>query len=131
MPPETYAEVVARTERERAQARLNDPNEHFPYKYDEVLLLLDDGTLMGPGVPGQRDGDDDDDSRTIHDYMSYGIAAATRDYIDAQAAWLTDPTADTTAVYEAARDRLVAARLDHRQNREAGFTVGGAARRAG
>jgi len=128
MPPETYAEVVDRTARERAQARLADPNEHFPYKHDVVSDLLDDGAAMGPGIPLVIDGADDD-SRSIDDYMSAGIADASRDYVDAQAAWLTEPSSSTLAVYEAARDRLVAARLDHRQNREDAFTIGAAARR--
>ncbi len=130
MAAETYAQVVDRTARERAQARLADPLEHYPYKHHVVTEMLADGTLMGPGVPGGSAGQDDD-SRTIDDYMSQGIADASRDYVDAQAAWLADPTPQTIAEYEAARDRLIAARLDHRQNREDGFTVGAAARRAG
>jgi hypothetical protein len=126
--PETYAEVVARTARERAQARLDDPGEHFPYKHKTVTGLLSKGVTLGPGIPGQTEGADDE-SRTIDDYMSRGIADASRDYIAAQAAWLTNPDEQTSAAYEAATDRLQAARLDHRQNREAGFTVGAAARK--
>jgi hypothetical protein len=128
MPAETYAEVVTRTARERAQARLHDPAEHFPYKHKTVTKLLADGVPLGPGVPGETDGGGDD-SRTIDDYMSRGIADASRDYIAAQAAWLKDPSDDTAGQYEAARDRLIAARLDHRQNRDAGFVVGAAARK--
>lgn len=126
--PETYAEVVDRQARERAQARLDDPGEHFPYKHETVTRLLAEGTPMGPGIPGQVDGQSDD-TRTIDDYMTQGIADASRDYVDTQAAWLAAPDADTRAAYESARDRLAAARLDHRQGREDGFTVGAAARR--
>lgn len=126
--PETYAEVVARTARERAQARLDDPNEHFPYKHKVVSALLTKDVPMGPGIPGQQEGAGDD-SRTVADYMTQQIADASRDYIAAQAAWLKDPSDETTAAYEAARDRLQVARLDHRQGRESGFTIGAAARR--
>jgi len=111
-------------------ARLDDPGEHFPYKYDVVLALLAEQPPMGPGIPDRLDGAADT-SREVTDYMSEGIAEASRDYIDAQAAWLADPTEQTRSGYEAARDRLVAARLDHRHNRGTGFTVGAAARRAG
>lgn len=128
MPAETYAQVAARQAQERAQARLADPGEHFPYKHDVVTGMLAEGTALGPGVPGEVDGDSDS-SRTIDDYMSQGIADASRDYIDAQAAWLAKPSGGNRAAYQAARDRLLAARLDHRQNREDGFTVGAAARR--
>ena len=128
MPAETYAEVVARTARERAQARLTDPDEHFPYKHKTVTALLSKSAPMGPGVPGENEGAGDD-SRTIDDYMSRGIADASRDYVAAQAAYLENPGDDTQAAYEAARDRLVAARLDHRQNRGDGFVVGAAARK--
>ncbi len=129
MPAETYAEVVDSNRRALARARLSDPAEHFPYKYDEVTALLDAGVLMGPGVPGETDGTDDG-ARTIDDYMSAGIAAASRDYVAAQTAYLEDPSADTKDAYDAARDQLLAARLDHRRNRE-GLVVGAAARRAG
>jgi len=135
MPPETYAEVVDSNRRALAQARLSDPDEHFPYKHAVVTeLLAQPGLPMGPGVPEHqgRAGTDGagDDSRTIEDYMSPGIADASRDYIDAQAAYLEDPSDANQDAYDAARDRLLAARLDHRSNRD-GLVVGAAARRAG
>jgi hypothetical protein len=130
MPAETYAQIVARQAQERAQFRRNDPGEHYPYKHHIVTGMLAEGTTLGPGIPDQLDGDTDS-SRTIDDYMSRGIADASRDYIDAQGAWLTDPGDDTLAAYGAARDQLIAARLDHRQERGTGFTIGAAARRGG
>lgn len=130
MPPKTYAQAVDQSRQALAQARLNDPDEHFPYRHDAVVALLDAGTAMGPGIPGQLDGADDT-SRTIDDYTSRAIADASRDYIDAQAAFLTDPSPANRDAYAAARDQLVAARLDHRQNRGQGFTLGAAARRSG
>jgi hypothetical protein len=130
MPDKTYAEVVEQNRQALAHARLNDPAEHFPYKHDIVMGLLAEGENMGPGEPGGVEGVNDD-SRSIEDYMSAGIADASRDYIDAQAAYLTDGSEQNKAAYNAARDRLQAARLDHRQNRGQGFVVGAAARRAG
>lgn len=126
----TYAQAVEQQRQALALARLNDPDEHFPYKHDTVTGLLAADPAMGPGVPDRIDGADDN-SRTFADYMSQGIADASRDYIDAQAAYLQDPSEDTRVGYEAARDRLVAARLDHRAARDEGFVVGAAARRAG
>ncbi len=129
--PKTYAQAVTQSRQALAQARLADPSEHFPYKYDVVCeLLTDPQTPMGSGVPDGADGTDDR-SRTIGDYMSQGIADATRDYVDAQAAFLAEPGESNRAAYEATRDRLIAARLDHRANRGDTFTVGAAARRAG
>jgi hypothetical protein len=128
--PKTYGQAHEVALDLLANARLSDPNEHFPYKHDVVMELIDDNLPMGPGTPGGADGTSDR-SREVGDYTSRAIADASRDYIDAQAAWLADRNDDTFAAYEAARDRLVAARLDHRQNRGDGFTIGGAARRAG
>lgn len=124
----SYGDTVNQARALVAQARLRDPDEHFPYKHDDVTALLADNPPMGPGTPSGADGADDR-SREVADYMSQGIADATRDYIDAQAAYLADLTEETRAAYEAARDRLAAARLDHRQHRADGFTVGAAARR--
>ena len=131
MPPKakTYAQAVAAAQAMLATARLADPDEHFPYKHKTVVALLDKQPHMGPGVPDGVDGEADP-SRGIDDYMSRGIADASRDYIDAQATYLADPSEENRAAYDAARDRLVAARLDHRANRGEGFTVGAAAKRS-
>lgn len=126
----TYAEAVEQSRRLLAQARLTDPDDHFPYKHDVVCDLLAENPPMGPGLPDRLSGPQDR-TRDATDYTSRGIANASRDYVEAQAAWLADPSNSTLADYEAARDRLVAARLDHRQNRDAGFTIGAAARKAG
>lgn len=128
--PKTYGEASEQAAALLARARLADDNDHFPYKIDEVLDLIDTDPPMGPGIPGQVDGADDT-SRTVADYITPGIAEATDAYIGAQAAYLENPSDDTRQAYDAARDRLVAARLDHRENRGEGFTVGAAARRAG
>ncbi len=130
--PKTYAQAVTQSRQALAQARLADPDEHFPYKHDVVTeLLADPQTPMGSGVPDAHDGTDDR-SRTISDYMSQGIADATRDYVQAQTDYLSDPENDDARTgYEAARDQLIAARLDHRENRGSEFVVGAAARRAG
>lgn len=132
MPPKakTYAQAVQAAQATIATARLADPDEHFPYRYDAVVAMLDDAPPMGPGVPDGIDGADDT-ARMIDDYMSRGIADATRDYVAAQAAYLADPSTENHMTYDTARDRLQAARLDHRQNRGQSFTVGAAARRAG
>lgn len=130
MPAKSYAQVVNQSRQAIANARLNDPEEHFPYKRQAVDDLLNQAKPMGPGSPNGDDGQNDN-SRTVADYISADIANATQEYIDAQAAFLEDPNEDTKGEYDAARDRLQAARLDHRANRGEGFTVGAAARRAG
>jgi hypothetical protein len=128
--PNSYGQLAEAYRAALAQARLADPGEHFPYKHDTVCDLLADRPAMGPGMPGGVDGAADR-SREVDDYMSRAIADASRDYIDAQAAWLAEPSQVSRQAYEAARDRLVAARLDHRENRGDGFTIGAAARKAG
>lgn len=128
--PKTYGAAYEAAVQAFAAARLADPAEHFPYKHDTVIALLDEDPPMGPGVPGGVDGADDN-TRAVADYMTVDIADASRDYVTAQEAYLRNMTDDTLAEYEAARDRLIAARLDHRANRGDGFTVGAAARRAG
>lgn len=127
--PKTYAQAMEQAQALLAAARLSDPGEHFPYKHDAVIAFIRAGQPMGPGIPDGPDGEFDE-SRSVGDYITEAIADASRDYIDAQAALLTDPSSSNRAAYDAARDRLVAARLDHRQNRGQGFTVGAAARRA-
>lgn len=104
---------------------LNDPGEHFPYKHGDVVALIDVEAPMGPEGEG-------DDRMTIADYMSREIADRSKAYVEAQEAYLRDPGDATRAAYESARDRLVAARQEHRANRS-GVTVGGVtrARRAG
>lgn len=130
MPAKSYAQVVNQSRQAIANARLNDPEEHFPYKRQAVDDLLNRAVPMGPGSPNGDTGESDN-SRTVADYISADIANATAEYITAQAAYLEDPSDETRGEYDAARDRLQAARLDHRGNRGEGFTVGAAARRAG
>jgi hypothetical protein len=128
--PKTYTAAVEQARAMLAAARLADPDDHFPYKIDEVLAVLDADPPMGPGVPGGVDGAEDV-SRNVGDYMTVDIANASHAHVAAQEAWLASPTAENRSEYEATRDRLVAARLDHRTYRGDGFTVGAAARRAG
>lgn len=105
--------------------RLHDPGEHYPYKHDHVSALIAENPPAGPDGP-------DDDRVRVEDYISQPIADATRDYIDAQAAYLTDPGDATRAAYEQAKADLQAARAAHRENRPAGpVVVGVRARRAG
>jgi hypothetical protein len=126
----SYGDVTAAAQAQIRAARLRDPGEHFPYKRDAVEALLAEDPPMGPGITGGHEGVDDR-SREVADYTSPGIAAATDDYITAQEAYLRSPSDDTKSEYDAARDRLQAARLDHRANRANTLTIGGAARRAG
>lgn len=128
--PKSYGEAQVQAARLVSQARLADPNDHYPYKIDEALALIDEDRPMGPGNPDGEPGSNDR-SRTVSDYITPGIAQASDDYIGAQAAYLENPSDDTRQAYDSARDRLVAARLDHRSNRDTGFTIGAAARRAG
>lgn len=129
--PKSYGDAVTQARLSINQARLADPDEHFPYKHEAVLALIEENPPMGSGMPGEFDGTEDN-SRAVSDYITEAIADASRDYIDAQAAYLADPSDDTLkAEYDATRDRLLAARLDHRAARGTEFTIGAAARRAG
>lgn len=126
----TYSEVLDQNRRNLAAARLTDPDEHFPYKLEDVLDLIQEDPPMGGGVPGGIDGTEDR-SFEVADYITAAIAEASEAYIQAQADFLDNPGDETRSAYEAARDRLNAARLDHRTNRGNTYTIGAAARRAG
>lgn len=105
--------------------RLDDPDEHYPYKHAHVSALIEENPAHGPDGP-------DDDRVRVEDFISQRIADATRDYIDAQAAYLTDPGDGTRSDYEHAKQALAEARAEHRANRPAGPTIVGVrARRAG
>lgn len=107
------------------KGRLADPNEHFPYKHANVIALVEENGPVGPAGP-------DDDQVLVEDHMSREIADATKRYIDAQSAYLTDPGDGTRADYDASKDALQKARAQHRANRPAGPVVTGIrARRAG
>jgi hypothetical protein len=106
----SYADAVAEAQALLAQARLNDPDEHFPYKQDVARALLDEDPPAGPNGP-------DDASRHVSDYISGDIIDATAAYVAAQQAYLEDRSLANRDAYHAARDELVAARLDHRVNR--------------
>jgi hypothetical protein len=107
------------------QVRLADPGEHFPYKHEHVLALIDENPPMGPDGP-------DDDRLRVEDFISREIADATNAYVEAQAAYLADAGDGTRAAYSAAKEALVAARRAHRVNRPAGpVVVGIRARRSG
>lgn len=122
--PRNRSEALERAKGLLRQGRLNDPNEHFPYKHDEVSRLIAENPPAGPEGP-------DDDRVRVEDFITQDIADATRDYIDAQAAYLEDPGDATRADYHRARDELTAARQAHRVNRPAPTIVGIRARRAG
>lgn len=113
---QTYGEAMEAARGLLGAARLADPLEHFPYKHDAVTALVAENPPMGP--------DGDDDEFVAEDYTNQEIADATKVYIDAQAALLTDPGDATQADYRAATASLVAARQRHRAGR-LGVTVGG------
>lgn len=122
--PDSYAAAIAQAQQLVRQGRLADPGEHFPYKHAEVSALVADNPPAGPDGP-------DDDRVRVEDYMTQEIADATRDYVDAQAAYLAEPGDATLPAYDTAREDLVAARQAHRANRVAPTVVGIRARRAG
>lgn len=100
------------------RARLADPGEHFPYKHDEVLALLQENPPAGPGG-------ENDDSRRVSDFMSTRIADATKAYVEAQAAYLKNAGDATLADYQEAADDLSAARRAHRRKRAGAMIVSG------
>jgi hypothetical protein len=114
--PRTYGEAVEAAQKLLAQGRLADPGEHYPYKHADVTALLEENPPAGPDGP-------DDDRVCVRDLMSQAIADASRDYIDAQATYVADPSEENRAAYDVARDVLIEARRRHRANRTAGPTV--------
>ena len=109
----------------KARDRLNDPDEHFPYKHEHVCALIEENGPAGPDGP-------DDDRLRVQDYISQDIADATKAYVEAQAAWLSDPGDATQELHQQAARDLVEARRAHRANRPAGpVVVGIRARRSG
>lgn len=112
---QSYADAMARSRALLAGARLTDPGEHFPYKHEAISALIAENPPAGPM------GEDDARVR-VRDFTSQPIADATRDYVDAQAAYLKAPGEETKAAYDVARDLLVDARRRHRKGRD-GFAV--------
>lgn len=101
--------------------RVNDPGEHFPYKRATVVALLEADAPAGPEGP-------DDKRARVSDYTSRRIADASDAYVRAQATVLQGGDEPALAAYRAARDDLVAARAEHRANRDGVVVV---AKRAG
>lgn len=129
MAVKSYAAAAEQAAAALSRAALADSDSHFPYKADTVAAIIADNPPMGPGAPGHVDGSEDR-SREVADYMTTGVAEATADYVAADQAYRENRTTDNLDQLNAATDRLVAARLDHREQRGDGFTIGAAARRA-
>jgi hypothetical protein len=108
--PKSYGAAQAAARAMLAEARLADPDEHYPYKAADVDALLADNPPMGPG--GQKDS-----TARAEDFMSQRIADASAAYIEAQAAVVADPSRANRTAYEAAKDDLAAARRTHRRGR--------------
>lgn len=101
-------------------ARLDDPDEHFPYKREHIDALIQENPPAGPAGP-------DDDSTRLRDYISPAIAEASDLFVQAQAAHLIDQSPESRAAYKAAAETLDEARARHRAYRRpgAGVTVVG------
>lgn len=91
-------------------ARLDDPDDHYPYKHEHARRLLDEGERFGPNGP-------DDRSVEITDVLTPTIVDATAAYVAAQEAFVASQTPEDRTAYRAARDALTAARREHRANR--------------
>jgi hypothetical protein len=114
---DSYGEAQAKARELTSQARLRDPDEHFPYKTADARAALK-RKAMGP--TGGSD-------VTGADFLSARIIDASEAYVAAQAAYLAEPTQATRSALDAATDDLVAARKTHRRARvdAAGNPVGG------
>ena len=123
----TYGETAAAARVALGQARLNDSDEHFPYRLADARALMAENPAMGP------DGDNDDGTVRAQDYLSDLIVTRSDRMIQAQAAYLASPDdADALAEFEFHKQLLVEARQAHRANRPVGGNVVGLrARRAG
>lgn len=106
--PGSYGEAWAVAEAMLRAGKLADPDEHFPYKHEQVSELIAENPPAGRRGP-------DDDSVRISDFISQDIADASKAYIDAQAAYLADPTRANRRRYEVEKELLVAARRTHRE----------------
>jgi hypothetical protein len=91
-------------------ARLDDPDEHYPYKHEHVRRLVTENKRFGPNGPG-------DDSVETTDVLSPAIVEATAAYVAAQATFVASQSSEDRAAYRARRDELTAARRAHRVNR--------------
>ena len=90
--------------------RLKDQNDHFPYKLDDAMEIITTNPPMGRKGP-------DDASLTGLDFITEEIADTSDAYISAQAEYLKNPNRQTLAVYRAAKNDLLKARLRHRADR--------------
>lgn len=90
--------------------RLDDPEEHYPYRHEHARRLVAENGRFGPNGP-------DDQSVEVTDVLSAAIVDATAAYVAAQAAFVLSQTSEDRAAYRAARDTLTAARVAHRANR--------------
>lgn len=107
--PDSYADAVGGVSealKVALEARLRDPDDHFPYQRDRAMSALreppEEGTNNHPG----------------HWYISEQIIEATDAMIAAQEAHLQNlDDADVKAAYMHAQNELVAARQAHRAGR--------------
>lgn len=106
----SYADALAKARDLLAQARLDDPDEHFPYKAEHARALIEENPPAGPDGP-------DDDSLRVTDVLPLDIAEATEKYVAAQQAYLRKPTAKALAALDKSRDLLTVARKHHRRDR--------------
>lgn len=106
---DSYGEAHDKAMQMLADARLADPDEHFPYKAADAKSALKAKNL-GPDADTKAD-------VTGADFLSARIVEATEAYIAAQRAYLADPTKANHQAYEAATDDLAAARRTHRRAR--------------
>lgn len=101
-----------------AKTRLNNVDEHYPYKGDAARALLDENPPAGPA--GANDA-----RLTASDFISHPIIDASEAYVEAQAAHVANPgDVDAQAAYAAAAEELIAARQRHRANRTSMAIIG-------
>ncbi len=106
----SYGEALAESRRALVDARLADPDEHYPYKTADAKSALKRKD-MGPDSATKKD-------VTGADFLSERIVEASAAYIEAQADWIANPESlGARSAYDAARDDLVAARRTHRRAR--------------
>jgi hypothetical protein len=108
--PGSYGDAILEAGKLLRQGQRNDPGEHFPYKHDDAWALREENPPAGPLGP-------DDDRLRVEDYISFDIIDASSAYVAAMADYLEAPSEAKYDAYHAARDELVAARLDHRSSR--------------
>lgn len=98
-------DAVTEAKAAAARARIDNPDEHFPYKREVALRALET-----PPDPGTNNHPEDR-------YTSEQIIEASAAYVAAQEKVLENPNVENRRAYRKAAEALAVARQEHRADR--------------